>query len=158
MQCDAAAEVPAISASVDPVDVLRRHADHPSALLAVNQETLRFCVPDIDGLVAYRPAGRHHLVMVAGITAASGQRAALLDRFLDWARSEQRKVVAVQMFRDDALLFASRGFRVNQIGASYSVSLDRFRISGTPFIKLRNKISRRAAVMSACSNSASTYR
>lgn len=142
MQHDAPAEVLDARSSNDPVDVLRRHADHPSALLAVNQETLRFRAPDIDGLIAYRPAGRHHLVMVAGITAAPGQRAALLDRFLDWARRERRKVVAVQMFRDDAVLFASRGFRVNQIGASYSVSLDRFRISGTPFIKLRNKISR----------------
>ncbi|CAG4903121.1 DUF2156 domain-containing protein [Paraburkholderia saeva] len=145
MQLDAPVNVLAgriADASGDAVGVLRRHADHPSALLAINQDTLRFHDPAIDGLIAYRPAGRHHLVMAAGITAAPDQRALLLDRFLGWARRERRKVVAVQMFRDDAVLFASRGFRVNQIGASYSVSLDRFRISGTPFIKLRNKISR----------------
>jgi lysylphosphatidylglycerol synthetase-like protein (DUF2156 family) len=31
---------------------------------------------------------------------------------------------------------------VNQIGASYSVGLEKFKLTGTPFIKLRNKISR----------------
>ncbi|MFM0043247.1 DUF2156 domain-containing protein [Paraburkholderia sediminicola] len=128
--------------TIKAVQTLRTHADHPSALLAINRQTARFCAPGIDGLIAYRLAGRRHLVMVAGIAAAHDQRAALLDTFLLWAHREGRKVVAVQMLHEDAELFASRGFSVNQIGASYSVRLDRFKISGTPFIKLRNKISR----------------
>jgi lysylphosphatidylglycerol synthetase-like protein (DUF2156 family) len=138
----ARAAAPANPETARAVQTLRAHADHPSALLAINRETACYCLPGIDGLVAYRLAGRRHLVMIAGIAAAHDERAALLDGFLHWARREGRKVVAVQMLREDAELFASRGFSVNQIGASYSVRLDRFKISGTPFIKLRNKISR----------------
>lgn len=131
-----------VIAETDAISVLRSHADHPSAMLAINRETECFRAPGIDGLIAYRLAGPRFLVMVAGIAAAPDQRGALLDDFLLWARREGRKIVAVQMLREDAELFASRGFSVNQIGASYSVRLERFKISGTPFIKLRNKISR----------------
>jgi lysylphosphatidylglycerol synthetase-like protein (DUF2156 family) len=127
---------------IDTVETLRRHADHPSAFLATNRDTLCFRVPGIDGLIAYRCAGRRYVVIAAGIAAAHSERTQLLDCFLSWASSQRRKVIAVQMLRDDAELLAQRGFRVNQIGASYSVGLARFKLAGTPFIKLRNKISR----------------
>jgi lysylphosphatidylglycerol synthetase-like protein (DUF2156 family) len=132
-----------VSAASDTVlRVLRTHADHPSALLAINRDTLRFSADGIEGFIAYRPAGRRHLVMVAGVSAAAGRADELLDRFLAWAAGERRQVVAVQILRDDAERFARRGFRVNQIGASYGITLAGFALAGTRFIKLRNKISR----------------
>lgn len=124
------------------IDVLRRHANHPSAFLATNQETKHFSAPDVEGIIAYRCAGRRHVVMVSGVIAAPEQRAVLLDRFLAWAKKEGRKVIAVQVMREDAELLGKRGFRVNQIGASYSVSLENFRLAGTRFLKLRNKIAK----------------
>jgi lysylphosphatidylglycerol synthetase-like protein (DUF2156 family) len=127
---------------VSAVETLRRHANHPSAYLALNRDTSRFRVSGVDGLIAYRYAGRRHVVMAAGITAASENRVLLLDHFLSWARAQRRKVIAVQMLREDAELLAQRGFRVNQVGGSYSVGLAEFKIAGTAFIKLRNKISR----------------
>ncbi|WP_027210629.1 DUF2156 domain-containing protein [Burkholderia sp. WSM2232] len=142
MQPELCVTTSAPTAPEQALDTLRTYADHPSALLAMNRHTSRFQVPDIGGMIAYRFAGRAHVVMVAGITAAPDKRAALLDRFLQWACRERRKVVAVQLLRGDAELFVSRGFSVNQIGASYSVTLEQFKLSGTPFIKLRNKISR----------------
>lgn len=142
MRRDAGRTELANPASDDVFRILRAYADHPSALLAINRDTLRFSADGVEGFIAYRPAGRRHLVMVAGITAAAGQADALLDLFLAWAASERRQVVAVQMLRDDAERFARRGFRVNQIGASYGVTLAKFGLAGTRFIKLRNKISR----------------
>src|SRR5262249_36787220 len=124
------------------LDILMRYADHPSAYLAVNRETRHFTAPGDDGMIAYRCAGARWLVTVAGIIAAPARRSALLERFLAWAREQGRKVIAVQFFREDAELLVQRGFRVNQIGASYSVVLPKFQISGTRFMKLRNKISR----------------
>jgi lysylphosphatidylglycerol synthetase-like protein (DUF2156 family) len=133
---------------LDVAAVLRSHANHPSAFLATNEHTQHFCVPGVDGMIAYRHAGSRYVVMVAGLHAPEAQKAILLDHFMRWAQGQRRRVIGVQFLKEDAELLGSRGFRVNQIGASYSRSLDSFKLAGTPFIKLRNKISkaRRAGV------------
>lgn len=133
---------PAIDVHDHARSVLSRYAQHPSAWLAMNRDTRHFFAPGIDGMLAYRPAGTRHVALVAGIHAPIAQRGALLDRFLEWARNCNRRVFALQMLRDDAERFAERGFLVNQIGASYGVTLSTFKLAGGPFIKLRNKISR----------------
>ncbi len=126
----------------DAVAVLRRHSHNPSAFLAVNQQTRHFRSPDVDGLIAYRPAGRRHLVQLGGVFASDPDQPALLSAFLAAARRGGRRVVAVQLQRGDAELYAAHGFTVNQLGASYARSLEGFRLAGGPFMKLRNKISR----------------
>src|SRR6187551_3528591 len=92
---------------LDVTAVLERHADHPSAFLATNEQTLHFGTPDVDGLIAYRLAGRGHVVMAAGLHAPADQKALLLDRFLAWARDQARTVIGVQFLRDDAELLGS---------------------------------------------------
>jgi lysylphosphatidylglycerol synthetase-like protein (DUF2156 family) len=122
--------------------VLRRHAQNPVAFLAVNQQTRHFRCPGIDGLIAYRCAGRRHLVQLGGVFARQKEQATLLGAFLTAARHDRRRVLAVQLQRSDAELYAAHGFTINQLGASYARSLKGFQLSGGPFIKLRNKISR----------------
>jgi lysylphosphatidylglycerol synthetase-like protein (DUF2156 family) len=68
------------------------------------------------------------------------QRADLLDAFV--AQARPRRVVAVQLQRPDAELYAAHGFTVNQLGASYAVELAGFTLRGSRFVRLRNKISR----------------
>lgn len=138
------------SAGADPslrdddqaVELLRRRADHSSAFLALNQGTLHYRAPAIDGIVAFRPAGRRHVLQLCGPFAAPGDRLPLLLSFLGWAHGQSRRVTAVQLTRADAQQYAENGFVANQLGASYSVDLARFTLRGTKFYKLRNKISR----------------
>ncbi|RDI66850.1 DUF2156 domain-containing protein [Nocardia pseudobrasiliensis] len=122
-------------------DVLRRYADNPSAYLALNRDNLYFTVPDVPGFICYRRWGRH-LIQFGGPVAAAERRAELLRRFLGHAVDERRKVVAVQVQRADAALYAELGMPVNQIGASYAVALDQTELAGKRFMRLRNKISR----------------
>lgn len=124
------------------LDVLRRHGDHSSAFLAFNSETHHFMTPEIDGLIAFRPAGRRHAVQLAGPFAAPEDRAPLLEAFRRWAKSQRRSVAAVQLRPADLPLYASQGFSVNQLGSSYSIDLDEFTLRGTRFMKTRNKIKR----------------
>lgn len=124
------------------VDVLRNCADHPSAFLATNQDTQHFVSDKVPGLIAYRLAGKNHVVMAAGLSAKSEHKDALLEDFMAWIKGQGKKVIAIQMLRDDAEVLARHDFTVNQIGTSYCLALNRFKIAGTPFIKLRNKISR----------------
>ena len=124
------------------LDVLRRHGDHTSSFLAFNGETRHFTIPGIDGLVAYRPAGRRHLFQLCGPFAAPEDQDRLLDAFLDWARSGGRSVAAVQLRGQDVERYARAGFVVNQLGSSYSIDLEQFTMRGTRFMKTRNKISR----------------
>ena len=124
------------------VEQLRRHGSHSSGFLVLNAETRHYSAASLDGFIAYRPAGRHHIVQLCGPFAATEDREPLLRSFLRWSRSEGRRVLAVQLQGADAHIYASHGFVVNQLGSSYSIDLSRFTLRGTPFFRLRNKISR----------------
>lgn len=51
-------------------------------------------------------------------------------------------MVAVQLMRRDAGLYADHGFTVNQFGADYARGLPEFSLRGKKHMQLRNKISR----------------
>lgn len=133
----AACELPAL-------DLLRRHADHSSGFLALNQQTLHYRDRAIDGLIAYRPSGRRHVIQLCGPFAAPEDRVPLLRSFVAWTRADGRRVTAVQLMREDAEAYAREGFAVNQLGSSYSIELERFTLRGTRYMKLRNKLKRAA--------------
>jgi lysylphosphatidylglycerol synthetase-like protein (DUF2156 family) len=126
----------------DAIGVLERHAHNPSAFLSLNAETVRYQMPGLDGFIAYRPAGRRHLVQLGGVFAADEDKDLLLSSFRAMAGSEGRRVVSVQLLRSDAELYARQGFTVNQFGASYGRSLHDFNLKGGAYMRLRNKISR----------------
>ncbi|MBI1758705.1 MAG: DUF2156 domain-containing protein [Actinobacteria bacterium] len=121
--------------------VLRAHGDNPSAFLALNEGNRHFSTPGIDGVIAYRAAGRY-LLQFGGPFATSGDRPELLRRFVDHAAGQRRRVVALQLQAADAMLYAGHGFAVNQLGASYALDLSTFTLRGSRFMRLRNKISR----------------
>ncbi|MFJ9692874.1 bifunctional lysylphosphatidylglycerol flippase/synthetase MprF [Kitasatospora sp. NPDC101183] len=125
----------------DVRSALERHADNPSAFLALNTRTEYFRADGLDGVIAYRTAGRR-LVQFGGPFAAEEDRAPLLAAFQEHARTTRRKLMAVQLQCEDAELYATQGFTVNQIGASYAIDLARFTLRGSKFVRLRNKISR----------------
>ncbi|MBV8539104.1 MAG: DUF2156 domain-containing protein [Pseudonocardiales bacterium] len=120
---------------------LEKYSDNPSAFLALNSGNSYFTVPGLDGVIAYRRSGRY-LVQFGGAFAAEVGYAQLLDRFLQYARSRRRKVVAVQLQTYDLGYYAERGFTTNQIGSSYMVDLSTCTLRGSRFMQLRNKISR----------------
>lgn len=125
--------------------ILARHAENPSAFLALNDETCHFTVDGIDGVIAYRLAGRRTIVQLGGVFAGpdpATDQVLLLAAFLDFAHVQRRKVVAVQLMRQDAELYARYGFTVNQLGADYARELSGFGLRGKKHMQLRNKVSR----------------
>lgn len=128
--------------SLDTVrQIIERNADNPSAFLALNSGNSYYAEAGIDGVIAYRRSGRH-LVQFGGPFAAADAAEPLLAGFRSYARAEGRRIVAVQLQRADADLYARSGFTVNQLGASYAVDLGRHTLRGSRFMQLRNKISR----------------
>jgi lysylphosphatidylglycerol synthetase-like protein (DUF2156 family) len=122
--------------------ILHRHAENPSAFLALNDGTEHFTVPGVDGAVAYQLAGRSTIVQLGGAFAAAEDQDVLLGAFLDFARSQRRRAVAVQLMRADAERYAKHGFTVNQLGADYARELAGFNLAGKKHMQLRNKVSR----------------
>jgi lysylphosphatidylglycerol synthetase-like protein (DUF2156 family) len=122
--------------------ILARRAENPSAFLALNDETCHFTVDGVDAVIAYRPAGRRTVVQFGGVFADPADQPMLLAAFLDFARIQRRKVVAVQLMRQDAELYATYGFTVNQFGADYARELSGFSLRGKKHMQLRNKVSR----------------
>ncbi|THA22688.1 DUF2156 domain-containing protein [Streptomyces sp. A1277] len=131
------------------LDAVRRYAeaDNPSAYFAFNDGNSYFRLPDVPGLIVYRPVGGY-LVQFGGPFAPfapsgpAGARERLLRGFVAYAESQGRRIVSVQVQSGDAQLFVDHGFTVNQMGASYAVDLADFTLAGTRFMQLRNKIKR----------------
>ena len=122
--------------------ILARRAENPSAFLALNDQTCHFTVDGVDGVIAYRLAGRRAIVQFGGVFADPADQGTLLAAFLDFARVQRRKVVTVQLMRQDAELYARYGFTVNQFGADYARELSGFSLRGKKHMQLRNKVSR----------------
>ncbi|MFF5250904.1 bifunctional lysylphosphatidylglycerol flippase/synthetase MprF [Streptomyces leeuwenhoekii] len=122
---------------------IRTHtqAENPSAFLAMSRGTSAFTAPGLDGVIAYRKAGRY-LVQFGGPFAAADSYRPLLDRFVAHAHGQGLRVVGAQLQRHDAQAYAERGFTVNQFGSSWVVHLPDFTLRGTRFMRMRNKISR----------------
>ncbi|MGX1544233.1 bifunctional lysylphosphatidylglycerol flippase/synthetase MprF [Streptomyces adustus] len=131
------------SSSAVVLEAITKHtqAGNPSSFLAMNTGNELFTVPDADGVVVYRQAGRH-LVQFGGPFAGPGSYERLLTAFQDHAQERELRLVAVQLQRADAEIYARLGWTVNQIGASWAVGLPDFTLRGTRFMQLRNKISR----------------
>lgn len=123
------------------LDALLRWADHPSALLALNVDTRHFVAPGVPGLVAYREAGGWAFVLGGPFGPAEARRE-LLEAFRAFARARGRRVVAVQVRPEDVPTWRAAGFRLNQLGTSFSLDLSRFSLRGSAFMQLRNKLSR----------------
>ncbi|MBZ6176878.1 MULTISPECIES: bifunctional lysylphosphatidylglycerol flippase/synthetase MprF [Streptomyces] len=120
------------------LDTLAAHSDNPSSFLALNSGNTYFHDDRFEGACAYRTSGRY-VLQFGGPFTAPEDRVRLLEAF---TAHTGRRLVAVQLQRADAELYAAHGFTVNQIGASYAVDLARFTLRGSPFVRLRNKISR----------------
>jgi lysylphosphatidylglycerol synthetase-like protein (DUF2156 family) len=125
------------------LDAIQRYpdADNPSSFLAVNEGNSYLHLPDVPGVIVYRPTGRY-LVQFAGPFAPKEARPRLLRAFLDLAAGQDREIVAIQLQGADAAEYLDEGFTVNQIGASYALRLDTFSLRGTACMQLRNKIAR----------------
>ncbi|MFF8725774.1 bifunctional lysylphosphatidylglycerol flippase/synthetase MprF [Streptomyces sp. NPDC015171] len=121
--------------------VLERHADNPSAFLALNRGNEYFTCEGLDGFVCYRVQGRRW-IQFGGPFADASCRRELQTRFVEHAHGNRCKVIGAQLQRADAELFAGLGHTVNQVGASYAVGLPDFSLRGKRFVRLRNKISR----------------
>ncbi|MER5548947.1 DUF2156 domain-containing protein [Streptomyces sp. NPDC002589] len=125
------------------LQAIRAHtaSENPSSFLTLNSGNSTFTAPGADGVVVYRRTGRW-AVQFGGPFAAEGDYGPLLDAFRRHVRDEGLSLVGVQLQRTDAERYVRRGFTVNQVGASWAVSLAEFSLRGTKFMQLRNKISR----------------
>ncbi|MFD9071451.1 bifunctional lysylphosphatidylglycerol flippase/synthetase MprF [Streptomyces lasiicapitis] len=135
---------PGKTAAYDTVlHAIRTHtqADNPSAFLAMSRHTSAFTAPGLDGVIAYRRAGRY-LIQLGGPFAAPDAYRPLLDAFVAHAHGQGLTVVGAQLQHHDALAYAERGFTVNQFGSSWAVRLPDFTLRGSRFMRMRNKISR----------------
>jgi lysylphosphatidylglycerol synthetase-like protein (DUF2156 family) len=120
-------------------DELLRWADHPSALLALNEGTRRFRAPGLEGLVAYQEAGGWSFTLGGPF---GPDRAALLDAFRASARARGRRVCGLQVREADLPLWRAAGFRLNALGTSFALDLSTFSLRGQAFMQLRNKVQR----------------
>jgi lysylphosphatidylglycerol synthetase-like protein (DUF2156 family) len=142
MKPQAAQMSPAATDLPQALALLRRHGQNPSAFLGLNDGNEYFTTGGISGVIAYRPYGRRYWIQFTGACAEPAERAELDRAFAAAAAAAGRRVIAVQLHRDDAERAIAAGFVVNQFGASYSIDLADFTLRGQKFVKTRNMIAR----------------
>jgi lysylphosphatidylglycerol synthetase-like protein (DUF2156 family) len=120
-------------------ELVSRHTDHPSVDLAFNAGNRYFTAPGIEGVVVYREAGGV-VYQFGGPIAAAQDRRALLQRFVELAQQRRCQVFAVQVRPEDVPCYRELGFRLNQMGSSYSLALAGFSLRGHAFMRMRNKL------------------
>lgn len=120
---------------------MARFIDHPSGFLALNSNNKLFTHPDVPGFIAFREQGRH-MIGFGGVHAPIETRAALLDGFIEEADRRRKRLLFVQLRKQQVALFQERGATVNQLGSSFGIKLEGYSFSGTSKMKLRNKIKR----------------
>jgi len=117
------------------------YIDHPSGFFSLSERNQRFTAEGVEGFIAYREQGKHW-VLFGGVNAHPDQQGPLLDAFIEAARQKRRHFVAVQVREHQIDLFRKRGATVNQLGASFAITLADYTYVGTKKMKLRNKIKR----------------
>lgn len=124
----------------DPAQVV----NHPSGFLGLSSRNQIFSMAGTPGFITYRKRGGH-LVAFGGVHAEEKHWRALLDGFLQRAKEQRCRVLAVQIRANQVTLFRDRGFTVNQFGTSFALELKTHSLQGTRKMKLRNKIARAKA-------------
>lgn len=127
--------------AITALDALKAYSSHPSAFLALNEKTTAFFHPPYSGFIAYRAAGAY-LFQMGSIYAPKHEQEPLLQAFLEFAQNQRKRVCALQLRAEDIKVYRKAGFRLNQLGRSFSLSLDGYRTKGAKFRRLRNKVSR----------------
>lgn len=120
-------------------EMAQAHCDHPSVDLIFNAETEHFVDEARNGFAAYRRGGGT-LFQFGGVVARPEARGELLEAFVAFARGRGCRVFAVELRDGDVDLYHRHGFRLNQMGSSYTLRLKEFSLRGTRFMKLRNKL------------------
>jgi phosphatidylglycerol lysyltransferase len=118
-----------------------KYGEHPSLFLVFNREISSFTVPNTTGYIPFRDDGKC-LFILTGVISADAEKEVLLTHFIQYAQKHKREICGVQIRKEQVSLFEKSGFQVNQMGCSYSLDLERFSLSGTAFMSLRNKLSR----------------
>ena len=118
---------------------------HPLTLLLRNRAAEFFRDGD-DGVGFFRH-GRGALV-VGGALAHPDRRSQTLRRFVAWCDDQRLRPVFMHIPSQDAPTLAELGFRIDQLGASYSRHFDSDQLDGSSFRQVRRKLNaaRRAGV------------
>src|SRR5688572_11003506 len=82
---------------------MKEFGDHSSIFLAANQGNEFFAPENLSGIISYRPFGRHYWVQFSGPIAPVSEHAELNALFREEARRQGRRIIGVQLLREDAL-------------------------------------------------------
>lgn len=102
---------------------------------------------DKAGAVGFFRHGRG-ILSVGGALAAPDRRAEVLQAFVRWAEAQGHRPYFMHAPETDLPILAEMGFRLDQLGASYSLQYDSAGLDGSAYRQVRRKLNaaRRAGV------------
>lgn len=124
-------------AMIDAHTLITTHSSHPLTLLLRSRHT-QFFRHGAGGIGFFRHA--RGLLAVGGALAAADQRAQLLRAFVDWCQDQGCRPYFMHIPEPDLPILAELGFRLDQLGASYSRRYESDRLDGNAFRQVRRKL------------------
>ena len=95
--------------------IMEKYGCHASLNLVFNKDTNVYYLNNVIGFIPYRDDG-HCLFVFTGIVAPEDKWELLLDRFIQYAEKNGRKIVCIQLRNEQAKFFERKGFSLNQMG------------------------------------------
>lgn len=91
------------------------------------------------GAVGFFRHGRG-ILSVGGALAAPHQREQVLQAFVQWAEAQGHRPYFMHALETDLPILARMGFRMDQLGASYSLFYDSTKLEGSIYRQVRRKL------------------
>ena len=120
--------------------VLKMYSRHHLSGLLLSPDAALYSKKDV-GYVGYS-IRKNVLIVIGGFMCDPDKKKFLASEFLKWCKQFDYKVFFVHMPKNDIAIINEFGFKTNQIGATYSLELDKFSFKGRKFSQLRNKLNR----------------
>lgn len=115
------------------------HSSNSLSCLLLNKDVNWFT--DAHGAIGFFKYKNMNMC-IGGILSSEENKHHLLANFLDFNKREKSFPIFLHFSDTDIHLLKKYDFNINQLGASYSLSLERYNIDGKNFQQLRNKINK----------------
>lgn len=122
-----------------PLKIALAHSKNSLSCLLLNNEVNWFT--NTHGAIGFFKYKNMNMC-IGGILSSEENKQILLTEFLNFNKREKSLPIFLHFAETDINLLKKYNFSVNQLGASYSLSLEDYNIDGKNFQQLRNKINK----------------
>lgn len=120
---------------------VKQYARHHLSVLLLNPGVKLFSLAGTNSSIGFSQH-KKCIISLGGLMGDEQHRERLIIEFLEWCKDKKYKPMFLHFQRSDAVLFNRHGCKTNQVGACYSIDLNKYSMAGKKFQQLRYKMNK----------------